>query len=176
MNKFTKTCLSILMIVVMTPLLLSNTKASEDNNVTPTVKQATEVTETVYIHQLSTDAAGTTLTVEPIEWYQGEAARQAFAAHEPDAGLDGPPDDYYIVNNHKPLETYTIAPDATVMMQIYDRTGQLEDIDIQENEHISLAKFNHIFGQKDHLDLSNFPYHIKIQDGVVTSIVQQYIP
>lgn len=176
MNKWNKTCLSILMIVVMTPFLLSNTKASDYKDITPTVKQATEVTETVYIHQLSTDGAGTTLTAEPIEWYQGEAARKAFAAHEPDAGLDGPPDDYYIVNNHKPVETYTISPDATVMMQIYDRTGQLEDIDIQENEQITLDKFNKIFADKDQLDLSNFPYHIKIQNGVITSIVQQYIP
>ena len=175
MNKWNKTCLSILMIVVMTPFLLSNIKAS-DYHQTPTGEHSSEIIETVYIHQLSSDALGNSLTVEPIEWYQGESARKAFIAHEPDAGLDGPPDDYYIVNSHKPLETYMISPDATVMMQIYDRTGQLEDIDIQENEHISLAKFNYIFGQKDHLDLSNFPYHIKIKDGVVTSIVQQYIP
>lgn len=164
-----------MMIVVMTPFLLSNTKASDYKDVTPT-KQATEVTETVYINQISTDTSGTTLTIEPIEWYQGEEARKAFAAHEPDAGLDGPPDGYYIVNNHKPLETYTVSPDATVLMQIYDRTGQLEDMDIQANEHITLAKFNKIFAEKDHMDLGDFPYHIKIKDGVVTSIVQQYVP
>lgn len=176
MNKWKKTCLSILMIVVMTPFLLSNTKASDYKDVNPTIKQANEVTETVYINHISTDASGTTLTIEPIEWYQGEAARKAFAAHEPDADLDGPLDGYYIVNNHKPLETYTVSPNAPVMMQIYDRTGQLEDMDIQANEQITLAKFNKIFADKDNLDLSNFPYHIKIQDGVITSIVQQYIP
>jgi hypothetical protein len=175
MNKWKRTWLIIVMIVVMTPLILSNTKAS-DYDQTLDVKQSTEITETVYIHQLSNDASGMTMTMEPIEWYQGEAARRAFATHEPDADLDGPPDDYYIVNNNKPLETYTIAPNATVNMQIYDRTGQLEDIDIQENESITLNKFNKIFAQKDNLDLSNFPYHITIKDGQVTSIVQQYIP
>lgn len=175
MKKWTRTWLSILMVVIMTPLILSNTKASESSQ-TGMTEQSSEYTQTVYINQLTSNASGNEVTVEPIEWYQGEAARQAFQAHEQEPDMDGPPDDYYIVNNHKPLETYTISPDAVVLMQIYDRTGNLEDMDINSNESITLAKFDQIFADKEHLDLSNFPYHITIKDGKVVSIVQQYIP
>jgi hypothetical protein len=61
-------------------------------------------------------------------------------------------------------------------MQIYDHSGNIEDLDIQWNEAITLQQFIDQFNKTDIIDLSQFPYHLTIQDGVITSIVQQYIP
>ncbi|MNJ46235.1 hypothetical protein D3C77_413610 [compost metagenome] len=175
MNKWKWTWLSILVVVFMTPLILSNTKASDSMQI-PVVEQSSEYKQTVYINQLTSNASDYEVTVEPIEWYQGEEARKQFQAHEPNADIDGPLNDYYIINNNKPLETYTISPDAAVLMQIYDRTGNIEDIDIQPNESMTIAKFNKIFTENERLDLRQFPYHITIKDGTVVGIAQQYVP
>ncbi|MNV77270.1 hypothetical protein D3C71_1706790 [compost metagenome] len=61
-------------------------------------------------------------------------------------------------------------------MQIFDHTGNIEDLDIQWNEAVTLQQFIDQFNKTDIFDLSQFPYHLTIQDGVITSIVQQYIP
>ncbi|MNP50322.1 hypothetical protein D3C76_1445820 [compost metagenome] len=61
-------------------------------------------------------------------------------------------------------------------MQIFDHTGNMDDLDINWNESITLQQFMDQFNKTDVIDLSQFPYHITIQDGVITSIVQQYIP
>lgn len=133
---------------------------------------------TVYIHSLHTNNGSVIASTDEIEWYQGAEADKVFAQREPEAAaeLGGTPDGYYIVNDSPALTTYKIAPDAKVTMQIYDKTGKPEDMDIHWNEQISLDEFIHQFAKNENLDLSQFPYHLTIQDGVITSIVQQYIP
>ncbi|WP_379136212.1 hypothetical protein [Paenibacillus sp. sgz500958] len=133
---------------------------------------------TVYIQSLHTDNKGLSITTDEIEWYEGESAAIIFAEREPEAAaeLGGPPDDYYIVNDSDLLTTYPVADDATVTMQMFDHTGQMEDLDIQWNESLPLQQFSEEFGKTDIIDLSGFPYHITIKNGVITSIVQQYIP
>ncbi|MNP78758.1 hypothetical protein D3C76_1764490 [compost metagenome] len=61
-------------------------------------------------------------------------------------------------------------------MQIYDRDGTYEGMDIQWNEKVSLSEFQNIFAHSELMDISQFPYHLTIQDGVVVRIVQQYVP
>ncbi|MOA24511.1 hypothetical protein D3C78_1451900 [compost metagenome] len=130
----------------------------------------------MYIDQIQLNAEGGEITADPILWYEGKEAEQAFAKYEPDAGIDGPPDGYYIVNEEEELKHYPLAKDAEVLMQIYDHTGNVEDIDISWNEQISLQKFIQLCGQTDLLDIRAFPYHLTIENGQVTRIVQQYIP
>ncbi|MNI68139.1 hypothetical protein D3C73_1238150 [compost metagenome] len=131
---------------------------------------------TVYVDQIQLNAEGGEITVDPILWYEGNEAERVFAQYEPEAGIDGPPDGYYIVNDDEELKQYPLAKGAEVLMQIYDRTGNMEDIDILWNEHISMQKFAQLFGNTDLLDVRVFPYHLTIENGQVTRIVQQYIP
>ncbi|GGG09540.1 hypothetical protein GCM10010912_62520 [Paenibacillus albidus] len=133
---------------------------------------------TAYIHNFDSANGTLNLTADEMEWYEGGAADQVFAEREPEAAaeLGGTPDGYYIVNDSDVLTTYPVADNATVYMQIYDHTGQPEDIDIEWNESISLEKLMAQFSNTNLLDISEFPYHITTQDGVITSIVQQYLP
>jgi len=133
---------------------------------------------TVYIESLDSVDGSLSISADPIDWYQGESATQIFAQLEPEAAaeLGGPPDDYYIVNDSDVLTTYSVADDAAVTMQFYDHTGKLEDLDIQWNEKITLSQFVEQFGKTDVVDLGGFPYHITVQNGVITSIVQQFVP
>ncbi|MCL6605172.1 MAG: hypothetical protein K6T94_20100 [Paenibacillus sp.] len=133
---------------------------------------------TVYIDNIQSDNGSLSITIDEIDWYQGSSANQIFAEREPEAyaEIGGVPDDYYIVNDSDILTNYKVADNASVKMQIYDHTGNIEDLDIIWNEEITLQQFIAQFNKTELLDLSQFPYHVTIQDGVITSIVQQYIP
>lgn len=142
----------------------------------PFIEAPDSLTLTVYLHDVQMSQSGGTLLVDPIEWYEGEQADIVFAEREPDAGIDGPPDGYYIVNDEEEQVAYPVAPDAEVRLQIYDRTGQGGDMNIQWNEAVSPQQFSKLFQHTDRLDLGWFPYHLTITDGQVVRIVQQYVP
>lgn len=155
-----------------TVLAKSSNPAVQDIN-----KDTTDTTkETIYITNMSHIAGQLEIQADDIEWFEGKAADEALVRNEPNAGIDYAPDGYYIVNDDPSTHELKIAPDAEVLVQIYDRTGKPEDIDINWNEKISLEKFINLYNHKDNLDMSQFPYHVTIQDGEVIQIVQQYIP
>ncbi|ASA19924.1 hypothetical protein [Paenibacillus donghaensis] len=133
---------------------------------------------TVYIQSLTSGDGSTALSADEIEWYQGAEATEVFAQREPEAAAEigGPPDDYYIVNDSDSLTDYPVAATATVTLQIYDHTGNIEDLDINWNEQVTLEQFVKLFSQNEVFDLSQSPYHITVQDGQITSFVQQYTP
>lgn len=133
---------------------------------------------TLYIHSIESSNGTVSIVGDEILWYQGEAANEVFAEREPEAAAEigGALDDYYIVNDSDTLTNYPVADNAGVTMQIYDHTGDIEDVDINWNEKISLEQFINHFKQTDIFDLTQFPYHVTIQDGVITSLVQQYVP
>lgn len=142
----------------------------------PLAEAPDSLTLTVYLHDVQMSQSGGTLLADPIQWYEGEQANQVFAEREPNAGIDGPPDGYYIVNDEEEQIAYSVAADAEVRLQIYDRTGQGGDINIQWNEAVSPQQFSKLFHQTERLDLGWFPYHLTITEGQVVRIVQQYVP
>ncbi|GIP22003.1 hypothetical protein J22TS3_22780 [Paenibacillus sp. J22TS3] len=135
-------------------------------------------TRTVYIKQMKTSDGHVRITVDPIGWYVGKEADRKFKEREPEAfkEIGGAPDGYYITNDSKRTASYQVASDAKVMMQIYDRTGKMEDIDLKWNEKVSLNKFKSIYRNTKLMDVREFPYHITIKNGQVVKIVQQFIP
>lgn len=174
MRKLMTVLLPIFLVVVMSSLTTSSSGAAKSDKSPDVVRESQNLT--VYIDQLELRPDGGVLTVDPIEWYSGKEAEDVFAKMEPDAGIDGPPDGYYIVNEDDRLERYPVAANAQVLMQLYDHTGNPEDVDISWNEQISLEKLFSLFQNTGVLDVREFPYHLTIENGQVTSIVQQYVP
>lgn len=173
MRKWLSVMVPLVLIIVMSSLNMSSTGAAE-TDYTP-AEQAPD-TKSVYIEQFDTSADGARITVDEIQWFEGEEAEKAFQRYEPEAGIDGPLDGYYIVNDDGALTSYPVAEDVRIIMQIYDRTGEPEDIEIQWNEQVSLPKFLQMFQNTEWIDVRGFPYHITVKDGVIVQIVQQYIP
>lgn len=134
--------------------------------------------QTVFIQSIQSVNGKMSIVADEINWYQGEDADLIFAEREPEAAaeLGGTPDAYYIVNDSDTLTTYPLTNDTEVTMQIFDHTGNINDLEINWDEKITLAQFINQYNSTDVFDLSSFPYHLKIQDGVITSIVQQYVP
>ena len=151
-----------------------STVSAVDNEYAP-VKQTPD-TLTVFIRSIDVKDGRETLQVDPIQWFEGAAADERFLKDEPDSGLDGAPDGYYIVNDDEKLETLEVDPQAAVLMQIYDRTGSLVDATTEWNQAIPLAKFNAVYRNNGVLDVSDYPYHLTVKDGKIVRIVQQFIP
>ncbi|WP_424765594.1 hypothetical protein [Paenibacillus sp. sgz302251] len=132
--------------------------------------------ETGFIDQIEKQDDRYVLSFDRMEWYEGEQAVQKFLEREGDGEMEGPPDGYYIINDNSTLISLTIAEDADVRMQIYNRTGNIAEADILWDEQISIEKFVELMNTEDELDLKGFPYHLTVKDGEVVRIVQQYIP
>ncbi|NQX49675.1 hypothetical protein HQN87_30705 [Paenibacillus tritici] len=169
---------NVYLFPVLVLLFLSLVTTASTTMKTADAKSSSLQHLSVYIHSIDTLKGQTTLTGDEIEWYEGAAADAVFAQREPEsaAEIGGAPDGYYIVNDSDSLSTYTVAPDAKVTMQIYDRTGKLEELDINWNEALSLQQFIHEFARTEVFDLSQSPYHLTLKDGQIVSIVQQYTP
>ncbi|MEK3987155.1 hypothetical protein MHB77_27910 [Paenibacillus sp. FSL K6-3166] len=174
---FKKKSAYVLPVVVLLFLSLITTASTVGTRVDAQDSAKTQQ-QTVYIHTIQSESGKLSITADEINWYQGADADRVFAERDPEgaAEIGGAPDGYYVVNDVDTLTTYPIADNATVTMQIFDHTGNIEDLDIQWNEAITLEQFIDQFNKTDIFDLSQFPYHLTIQDGVITSIVQQYIP
>ncbi|MDR0267346.1 hypothetical protein [Paenibacillus sp.] len=172
MKKFT--LLATLMIVAMLGII---TSASATDNEYTTVPKS-EDTVTAFISSIRNDNGQLIIQAEPIEWYEGAAADQKFKEREKEAfeELGGAPDGYYIVNDNPTLHTYEVAPDAQVLMQIYDHDGTYDGAQINWNEPVSLDKYVAIMNNNNLMDMKSFPYHLEIQDGKVVKIIQQFIP
>jgi len=168
--------LSFFAAVIVASLAFSITNANAVGNGSyKPVVQTTDM-QTAYINQIDHKDGKLVLTADYIQWLEGAAADEAFLKDEPDSGMDGAPDGYYIINSDPKLRTLEIDPNAQVVMQIYDHNGVLEDLQPQWNQAISVSQFIAIYGDKHIVDLSSFPYHLTIQGGKVVRIVQQYIP
>jgi hypothetical protein len=116
------------------------------------------------------------VTADYIDWYEGEAANEKFRELENDPEMIGVPDGYYIVNDSDELRTLEIAADATILMQIYNRTGNVADADIVWNEPITLDKFISLINADEDWNMKDYPYHLTLKDGIIVKIVQQYTP
>lgn len=169
---------TLLMSVISLILIMSitSTSANEIQSVVYGDNNSSEV-RTVYINELEAIGGHFYIHSDQIEWYEGEEADAKFLALEEGAEeIGGAIDGYYIVNDSEELQKLEVAGDAGVIMQIYDRNGTYEGADIQWNEEITLEEFAAAYENNQLIDLAVFPYHITIEDGKVTSIVQQYIP
>ncbi|MBB6729958.1 hypothetical protein [Cohnella zeiphila] len=147
---------------------------ADDSRYQPT--KQTPDTQTVYITDIETKDGHTYVTADPIQWYEGEAANQAFREHEQDPDMTEAPDGYYIVNDVVDPHTYELSPDAVVELQYYNSTGKWSEADINWNERVSEAKFVSLFTPSDKEIMMGFPYHLTVQDGKIVKVVQQYVP
>ena len=166
---------SALIMIIMTLIFLPFITSASAVAYQPI--QVEQDTVTAYITMLEHAEGHLIIEADAIQWYEGEAASKVFLEREQDTGdLDGPPDGYYIINDNEELATYEVSDNVEVLMQIYDRDGTYEGMDIIWNESISLNKFQSAFENDEFMDLSQFPYHLTIEDDVVVRIVQQYVP
>ncbi|NMO97803.1 hypothetical protein [Paenibacillus lemnae] len=157
-------------------ILTTTVGAAAPGNSEYTPVQKSDNLKTVFIQSLEMKNGEMKLVVDPIQWYEGEEAHEIFRKLEGDPEMMEAPDGYYIVNDEEEAIELTVKNNAQVLLQLYDHTGLWEDAQIIWNQEVTLNKFNSIFKNDNLIDMKWFPYHVTVEDGVVTQIIQQYIP
>ncbi|QGQ96087.1 hypothetical protein EHS13_14985 [Paenibacillus psychroresistens] len=130
----------------------------------------------LYIDSLFQKNGKIYITVDYIQWYEGDAANIIFNEREKDSGLTGAPDGYYIINDDKKLRTFEVMQDAGVFMQYFNHSGSIGDKEIIWNEQISIGKLLSLFHDSNNTSLKDYPYVATMNNGRITKIIQQFIP
>jgi hypothetical protein len=141
-----------------------------------TVVPQTSETQAAYIDTIDQKNGKTYVTVDFIEWYEGEEANVKFREIEKDPEMTETPSGYYVVNERMDLQTFEVDEDAKVLMQIYNRTGNIVEADTLWNEEISVDKFFKEVSDTSEMNLKEFPYHLEIHEGKIVKITQQFVP
>jgi hypothetical protein len=128
----------------------------------PSTTIATTIKESAYV--VAVDPTAHTVTLDPMEFLTGSPANAAFRHDNPGAGIDTPPNDYYIVNPTKDRVVMPLTPDAVVLLHRTD-TGVLPD-----GKQITPAALGHL------ADLQFRPFWITIERGAVSEAEEQYVP
>lgn len=133
--------------------------------------------KTAYVEGIEQRDGRYVLSVDYMDWYEGEAATAIFREQEPDPEVTEPPDGYYIVNDDTTLQPIELTDDALIQMQIYDRGGDGPS-DIVPDEKVTAAQFAALVNEGDAaaINVKDFPYHLTVEDGKIVRIVQQFIP
>jgi hypothetical protein len=148
----------------------------EANNYEYTKVPQNSETRAAYIDTIYQQNGKIYVTADFIDWYEGEEANKKFREIEKDPEMTEAPDGYYIVNDDTQLQTFEVAADAEVLMQFYNRTGNLDEAGTKWNEEMTVAKFISLFSDDLEMNMKDFPYHLAIQNGHIVKITQQFIP
>ncbi|MWC27941.1 hypothetical protein [Paenibacillus sp. MMS18-CY102] len=176
-----KIAVSVALIATLIYLTSSTHVPSHEVKAQPVVSNPVDAVkqQTAYVERMDKHDGQWTLAIDPIDWYEGDAATKIFREREPDPEVTEPPDGYYIVNDDRTQQTITLADDATVLMQIYDHGNTADEgATIVPNEPITIEKYAELVGSnnEDGINIKDFPYHLTIENGKVVKIVQQYVP
>jgi hypothetical protein len=115
-----------------------------------------------------TAPAELSLDFDVVQWLTGEPAVEAYmAAHpeDPDAA-DGPPNDYFVLNEHEAMTSAPFAPDADVWLVRLARTGSA---DVEPGAVDELSEYLTTGS-------GGGPYWLTFAAGTIVGVCEQYRP
>lgn len=118
-----------------------------------------------YVKAISTSTR--TLTVDVAQWLEGTEAERAWRA---DGHTEELPYSFYVRNKNPRLRTLPFAPGVSVTVNTLaaEETGSSS-----KDVTVSVAKFASYFGTSH---VTSAPFHLTLEDGVVVSVREQYLP
>ena len=128
---------------------------------TYTTTPAPPITIGAYI--LSVDPKARTITVDPMAFLTGTAAKVAYKHDHPGA-VEGPPNDYYISNPTKDNVELQLAPNVTVRLVHVGGTDHTSPV---------AAPLSSLVGYPS---LTTRPFQLKATNGTVNSITEIFVP
>lgn len=114
------------------------------------------------------DAGGTRLTIDYIQFLTGAEAADAAAARGDESP---PPNDYYIINDNPKLREFPIRPDIDVFV-VTDADGSANPA----GSTMSLDQWVAAMNGPNALAFTSQIYYVTVVNGTITSIEAQYVP
>ncbi|MEO8475806.1 MAG: hypothetical protein ABI572_02000 [Actinomycetota bacterium] len=122
----------------------------------------------VYATAVSTSSTGPALTFDLAYFLRGEAANEAAGEHGGEVPV---PNDYYIVNDNPTLRTMPLSPDGIVR---YVPEGTCCHLKAGDLDAWSAAVNG--TDQKDYPNMEHWGWWIRVTDGEIVRIAQQWVP
>lgn len=122
------------------------------------------------VYLVDVDVDGRTITFDLIQFLTGQAAVDAYHEDNPD-DPEGPPNDYYIVNDNPRLRGLPVAADAEV--QVLSESGGSE---LEPGTFEALPDHTAAEPQPDPAHLGANPWWLTVEGGQVVAIEEQFIP
>jgi hypothetical protein len=124
----------------------------------------------VFLHAIDVDAG--TLTVDVVQFLTGQAAADAYRRDHPE-DPDGPPNDYYIVNENPRLRTLTVAGSLHVRLVRLEETGTA---DLEDATWLELPGYFAPWQEHDLDGLHPNPFWVTLVEGLIVGLEEQYLP
>ncbi|NRD80117.1 hypothetical protein HPT25_22520 [Bacillus sp. BRMEA1] len=162
--RFSKVLLPVLIIfnLLFMPSTTTNAQSNKTNH--PKIEETT-----AYITSFKKTNGKWVGKFDYIQWYFGKDADKEFLKDcNCSKEMDHAPDGYYIRNVNPKIRTFTISNSATYILQTFN------PYEIKWNQKVTRAQF--VSFLKDRNQHHYIPFHIEIQNGIVTKITEQYIP
>jgi hypothetical protein len=122
----------------------------------------------VYLTKL--DVGKRIVGFDVIQFLGGEAAAQAYKKDNPGT-TDGPPNDYYVVNESKTVREASVGQSVEIVILGDDPAEQKEVTLAEVPAHLAKST-----PSEPGMQLSTYPYWLTVADGTVNEICQQYVP
>ena len=111
----------------------------------------------------SVDLTAHTITIDPMQYLTGPAAVAAFKKANPSA-VEGPPNDYYIVNPTKDHLVVPLPTSAKVELVIINGVPHTTPVAVPQAKLATYAQ------------LTRAPFWITVANGKVTLVMEQFVP
>jgi len=125
-----------------------------------------------YIESIFTKTGTRFVTIDIIEWFQGERAVNAYRKDHPKSAAPLP-DGYYIRNRVVKWDTLAVSDTAQFVMQTYSHDS---DGNFRPNERVGFDQIAQLFSETKQQQYRHIPFWIVISQGRILSIAEQYIP
>jgi hypothetical protein len=129
-----------------------------------------------FIKNLEEQAGIVNISFDQAEWFNGieteKALREDGLCADPEHGCE-PPNGFYIRNQEDETVSLQVSEQVDIVMQTLSHRS---DGTFNSDEKIGLDRFRKAYNSEstDHLRL--VPYWITIENGIVTTIREQYVP
>lgn len=146
--------------LAVTTLTVTSTVAAGPTEPAPSTIPATDLTGEVYGFVTAVDPTAQQLTLDKIDWFSGDAARQACAEDGVTSTDNNRCTGWYYRNNNPALRVVAVAPDATISVLnggVRPVPGDLAAV---------AAEITNV----------QSPWRLQVTDGRVTALEEIYLP
>jgi hypothetical protein len=129
-----------------------------------------------FIKNLEEQAGIVNISFDQAEWFNGieteKALREDGLCADPEHGCE-PPNGFYIRNQEDETVSLQVSEQVVIVMQTLSHRS---DGTFNSDEKIDLDRFRKAYNSESTAHLRLVPYWITVENGIVITISEQYVP
>ena len=168
--------LSLILLGALTWIIISGCVPRLSTETLVPVETPGKVEIMGFIKDLDEKAGSVYISFDQAEWFDGPQAEKAIREDglcaDPEHGCE-PPNGFYIRNQDDEMDAFPVSEQVVIVMQTL---SHIPDGSYNSDERIDLDRFRQAFRCACTSHLRLVPYWITLDNGVVMTIREQYVP